>query len=71
MKTIVERDARAEFSSILERLKSSEGSKLALLHHEISQLQQDLDSINDVGSLFYDLTNGDSPDICGFLLRSR
>jgi palmitoyltransferase len=38
VKTIVERDARAEYSSILERLKSSEGSKLALLHHEIAEL---------------------------------
>ena len=38
MKTIIERDARAEFGSILERLKSSEGSKLALLSHEIAEL---------------------------------
>jgi hypothetical protein len=40
VKTIIERDARAEYSAILERLRSSEGGKLALLHHEIAELQK-------------------------------
>ncbi|KAM3142964.1 hypothetical protein pb186bvf_005027 [Paramecium bursaria] len=69
VKTIIERDARAEFGGVLERLKSSEGSKLALLHHEITELQRDLDQINEIGSQFYDLK--EQADPCPFLLKSR
>ncbi|CAD8111607.1 unnamed protein product [Paramecium sonneborni] len=69
VKTIIERDARAEFGGVLERLKQSEGQKLAILSHEISELQRDLDKINEVGSSFYDLK--EIPDPCPFLLKSR
>lgn len=40
VKTIIERDARAEFGGVLERLKQNEGQKLAILHHEIAELQK-------------------------------
>ena len=36
VKTIVERDIRLEFEGILERLRGAEGTKLAVLQHQIS-----------------------------------
>jgi palmitoyltransferase len=40
IKTIIERDARQEFEALLERLRSAEGKKLAILNHDISELQK-------------------------------
>jgi hypothetical protein len=31
VRTVIERDARSEYGGIIERLKSSEGQKLAIL----------------------------------------
>jgi len=70
VKTIIERDIRSEYSGIMERLNSAEGLKLAVLHHEISELQKDLDKINDLGKVFKKMC--ESPDnYLNFLLRSR
>lgn len=49
VKQVIERDVRAEYGGILERLKSAEGIKVAVLQHEMSELQKDLDRINDIG----------------------
>ena len=52
VKTIIERDVRAEYVGILERLKSAEGNKLAVLQHEMAEIQKDLDMINDLGNTY-------------------
>lgn len=38
VKQVIERDVRAEYGGILERLKSGEGIKVAVLQHEMSEL---------------------------------
>lgn len=38
VKTLIERDIRSEYSGILERLKSAEGLKTAVLQHEMAEL---------------------------------
>jgi len=70
VKTIIERDVRAEFGGMLERLKSSEGIKLAVLQHEIAHLQRDVDKINDIVNVVNELT-GEKGDPIDFLLRCR
>lgn len=66
---------------MLERLKTNSGGKFAILHHEMADLQRDLESINALGNEFFELTNLNpiSPNtadptpkaIVPFLLRSR
>jgi len=70
VKTVIERDIRGEFGGMLERLKGSEGIKLAVLQHEISHLQRDIDKINDIVNVVNELT-GEKGDPIDFLLRSR
>ena len=70
VKTIIERDIRTEFAGMLEGLKSSEGKKLAVLQHDMAELQRDLDKINDIVNTVKDLT-GDYADNVGFLMRAR
>ncbi|KAL4468003.1 hypothetical protein ABPG72_015873 [Tetrahymena utriculariae] len=70
VKTIIERDARNEYSGIIERLKSAEGQKLAILQHEMGELQKDLDRINDLGHTFRQFVNKPEDPI-DFLIRAR
>ena len=35
---------------MLERLKTSSGGKFAILHHEMADLQRDLEAINALGN---------------------
>lgn len=37
-KKMVEQDIKREYGAILERLRSSEGAKLAVLQHDISEI---------------------------------
>lgn len=52
VKGIIERDIRAEFSAMLEKLNRAEGMKTTLLQHEIAELQKDLEKINEIGEDF-------------------
>jgi palmitoyltransferase len=70
VKNVIERDIRGEFGGMIERLKGSEGIKLAVLQHEISHLQRDVDKINDIVNVVNELT-GEKGDPIDFLLRSR
>ena len=56
VKTIIERDIRTEFAEILERLRAAEGSKLAILQHDIAILQKEIDKINDIVKSVNELT---------------
>lgn len=38
VKGIIEKDIRHEYGAIMERLKSSEGVKLAVLQHDINEI---------------------------------
>ena len=41
----------------MERLNISAGNKFAILNHEMATLQRDLESINNLGNEFFELTN--------------
>ena len=70
VKGIIERDIRAEFSSMLEKLNRAEGMKTTLLQHEIAEVQKDLEKISEIGEDFMELT-GEKADLINFLLQSR
>ncbi len=38
VKTVIERDIRAEYGEMLEKLKYAEGLKIAVLQHELAEL---------------------------------
>lgn len=47
---------------------------MAIISHEMSILQRDIDSINELGNKFFELTNLDTEadkQICRFLLKSK
>jgi hypothetical protein len=67
---------------MLERLRTSSGGKFAVLHHEMAELQKDLESINALAHEFGYLTNmkpeissippnNPSTGMVPFLLRSK
>ena len=47
VKLFIERDMKSEFSAMNERLNSASGTKVAILQHDISALQGDLDNNNN------------------------
>lgn len=48
VKTVIERDIRNEYGAIMERLRSAEGVKLAVLQHDIAEIQKDITRIDEV-----------------------
>jgi len=58
VKTVIERDLRADFGESLEKLRNAERVKTSLLQNEMAELQKDLDSINDLVTTFTKLTQG-------------
>lgn len=38
MKTVIDKDIRNEYGAIMERLRSAEGVKLAVLQHDIAEV---------------------------------
>jgi hypothetical protein len=72
VKSIIERDIKAEYAGISERLRSSEGMKLAILQHDISEIQKDIGRIDDILNIVEDFTRGElQNDAIAFLLRFR
>jgi hypothetical protein len=50
--SIIQKDIRTEYGGILQRLKAVEGHKLALLQHEMSNLQLNSELINEILTSF-------------------
>lgn len=70
VKSVIERDIKAEFEAMLDRLRNAEGGKLAVLAHDIAELQREIDRINDVVHTVNDLTTP-GQDPVKLLLRIR
>lgn len=50
---------------MLDRLRTSSGGKFAILHHEMAELQKDLESLNALAHEFGYLTNM-KPEVSSF-----
>ena len=55
----IERDIRTECGYIIERLKNDEGSKQAVLNHEMGVVQEELEHIQEIKRRFMELTKED------------
>ena len=71
VKNSIEREIRAEYSEMIETLRSEEGKKLAILQYETSKLQKDINKIQDIISVVNDVNSNDNPDMIGFLLKYK
>ena len=56
VKSMIEKDLKAEFARMLEQLKDAEGSKVAVLLHDVATLQKEVDKIDDLTSYVERLT---------------
>lgn len=48
VKQVIERDIRNEYAAIMERLRSAEGVKTAVLQHDIAEVQKDITRIDEI-----------------------
>lgn len=48
VKQVIERDIRNEYAAIMERLRSAEGVKNAVLQHDIAEVQKDITRIDEI-----------------------
>jgi palmitoyltransferase len=73
VKGIVEKDVRNEYGAIMERLRSAEGVKLAVLQYDIAEVQKDITRIDEILKAMDELGGGSEIglDMLGFLLRFR
>lgn len=57
----IERDIRTECGYIVERLKNAEGSKMALLNHEMHVVQEELEMMQEIKRRYIELTKEEAP----------
>lgn len=57
VKQTIERDIRSEYAGIMERLKSAEGVKTAVLSHDLSEIQQDITRIDEILMFMEEITH--------------
>ncbi len=48
VKGVIERDIRNEYAAIMERLRSAEGVKSAVMQHDIAEVQKDITRIDEI-----------------------
>jgi hypothetical protein len=56
VKNVIERDIRNEYAAIMERLRSAEGIKSAVLQHDIAEVQKDITRIDEILMFMEDVT---------------
>lgn len=44
---VIERDIKHEYAGVIERLKSAEGVKIAVLTHDLAEIQNDITRIDE------------------------
>ena len=62
VKSVIERDIRNEYAGIMERLRSAEGSKTAILHQDIAEIQKDITRIDEILMFMEDIAVGDQKE---------
>lgn len=71
VKQVIERDIRNEYAGIIERLKSAEGVKTAVLQHDLGEIQKDITRVDEILMFMAEITSSEdgtgSPDQVAFL----
>ena len=70
-KSSIEREIRAEYSGMIENLRSEEGKKLAILQYESGILQKEINKIHEIVTQVNDISYSDNPDMVNFLLKFK
>ena len=70
-KNKIEREIRTEYSKHSENLNSVCGKKFAVVNFESNTMQKDLNNITELINYINDISNNDSPDMIGFLLKFK
>jgi len=80
VKGVIEKDIRNEYGAIMERLRSAEGVKMAVLQHDIAEVQKDITRIDEILMTMEDIAAGgqisvpqtqQGPDVLSFLHKYR
>lgn len=74
MRQVIERDIRNEYAGVIERLKSAEGVKTAVLSHDLAEVQQDITRIDEILMFMEEISSAGqegSPDQIAFLHHYR
>jgi hypothetical protein len=61
LKGVIEKDIRNEYGAIMERLRSAEGVKLAVLQHDVAEVQKDITRIDEILMTMEDIASGGTP----------
>ncbi len=61
LKGVIEKDIRNEYGAIMERLRSAEGVKMAVLQHDIAEVQKDITRIDEILMTMEDIAAGGPP----------
>jgi hypothetical protein len=56
----IEKEIRNEYAAVMERLKSAEGVKLALLQHDIAEIQKDISRIDEILMTMEEIATGEN-----------
>ena len=59
VKGVIEKDIRTEYAAIMERLRSAEGVKNAVLQHDIAEVQKDITRIDEILMTMEEIVSGD------------
>lgn len=59
VKGVIEKDIKNEYAAISERLRAAEGVKLAVLQHDIAEVQKDITRIDEVLMTMEEITTND------------
>jgi len=70
-KNAIEREIRAEYSMMIENLRSEEGKKLAILQYESGILQKEINKIHEIITQINEINYNDNPDMVSFLLKFK
>ena len=63
VKGVIDKDIRNEYAAIMERLRSAEGVKLAVLQHDIAEVQKDITRIDEILMTMEEIAQGDMADM--------
>lgn len=63
VKSVIERDIRNEYAGIMERLRSAEGVKTAVLQHDIAEVQKDITRIDEILMFMEEIAVGTGAEI--------
>ena len=70
-KNEIERGIRAEYSAMIENLRTEEGKKLAILQFESGILQKETNKIHEIITQVYEIGENENPDMVSFLLKYK